>query len=101
MGPSSVENIRVSALLHSVGFTFIFLFEREVTFFVCQEFKSQFQPRSLQKKNGDLSEATQLPESKSEHRLPATDLMKLLEDAEHRVQREMRRASAETPGLPI
>lgn len=98
MGPSSVENIRVSAFLHSVGFTFIFRFEQEVTFFFCQEFKSQSQPRSLQK-NGDLSEATQLPESKSEHRLPATDLMKLSEEAEHRVQRETQRASTETPGL--
>lgn len=32
VGASCVENIRMSVLLHSVGFTFIFLFEQEVTF---------------------------------------------------------------------
>lgn len=39
VGASSVENIRVSALLHSVGFTFIFLFEQEVAFFSAKSLK--------------------------------------------------------------
>lgn len=98
VGASCIESIRVSVLLHSVGFTFIFLFEQEVTFFSAKSLKVHPYHHSLQKNDGPW-EATQLPESECEHRFPHRDLAKLLEDAEHGVQRETQKAGTEAPAL--
>lgn len=101
VGASSVENIRVSALLHSVGFTFIFLFEQEVTFFSAKSLKVNPNLAACRRMVIFQKQHSCPREREREHRLPATDLMKLLEEAEHRVQREIWRARAEAPGLRI
>lgn len=67
-------------------------------FFSAKSLKVHPYHHSLQKNDGPW-EATQLPESEREHRFPQRDLAKLLEDAEHGVQRKTQKAGTEAPAL--